>query len=218
MCRYATSEDQLLARVYHLVYATTDVEKSVAELENCLGVRAAPGGQHPGRGTRNSLIALSSSSYLEVVGPDADQATPGVPRWFGIDTIATPRLFTWAVKADSLKDIAEAAVRRGVRLGPVVGGSRKRSDGVILSWEFTDPATVVGDGLVPFLIDWGDSPHPAASAPSGPVLASLRGQHTEPAAIERLLAAVGINLPVELGPRPTLIATLRTASGTVELR
>ena len=218
MSRYATPEDQLLARVDHLVYATTDLEKSVAELEKCLGVRATPGGQHPGRGTRNALIALSGWSYLEVVGPDADQARTGVPRWFGIDTIATPRLFTWAAKAGSLRDIAEAAARRGVRFGPVVGGSRKRSDGVILRWEFTDPATVVGDGLVPFLIDWGDSPHPAASAPSGPVLVALRGQHTEPAAIERHLAAVGINLPVERGPRPRLIATLRTATGTVELR
>jgi len=218
MSQHSMSENQLLGIVDHLVYATTDLEKSVAELEKCLGVRAAPGGQHPGRGTRNALIALSSSSYLEIVGPDADQANTGVPRWFGIDTIATPRLFTWAAKAGCLRDTAEAAVRRGVRLGPVVGGSRKRSDGAILRWEFTDPTTVVGDGLVPFLIDWGDSPHPAVSAPSGPVLASLRGQHTEPVAIARDLAAVGINLPVERGPRPALIATLRTAAGTVELR
>lgn len=210
--------DRLLARVDHLVYAATDLEEGVAEIEKCLGVRATPGGQHPGRGTRNALIALSGSSYLEIVGPDPDQPTTGALRWFGIDAIATPCLVTWAAKADALKDLAEAAARRGVRLGPVVAGSRKRSDGVILRWEFTDPATVVGDGLVPFFIDWLDSPHPAASAPGGPVLVSLRGQHAEPAVIERHLAAVGIDLPVEHGPRPTLIATLRTASGTVELR
>ena len=202
----------------HLVYATTDVGKSVDELEKCLGVRAASGGQHPGRGTRNALIALSSSSYLEIVGPDADQAPPGVQRWFGIDAISNPRLFTWAIKAGSVSDDAAAAVRRGVPLGPVVRGSRKRSDGAILRWECTDPATVVGDGLVPFLIDWGNSPHPATSAPSGPVLASLRGQHPEPEVIRRLLAALGIDLPVERGSHPTLIATLRTASGTVEIR
>lgn len=210
--------DHLLERVDHLVYSTTDLEKTVGEIEACLGVRATPGGQHLGRGTRNALIALSNSSYLEIVGPDPAQPTTGVARWFGIDTIATPCLFTWAAKASALKDLAEAAARRGVRLGPVVAGSRKRSDGVVLHWEFTDPARVVGDGLVPIFIDWRDSPHPAASAPCGPVLVSLRGQHPEPAVIESQLAAVGIGLPVEHGPRPTLIATLRTASGTVELR
>ena len=210
--------DRLLATVDHLVYATTDLGQCVAEIERSLGVRAASGGQHPGRGTRNALIALSGSSYLEIIGPDPDQPTTGVPRWFGIDTIATPRLFTWAAKAGALGDVAEAAARHGVRLGPVVAGSRKRSDGVILHWEFTDPATVVGDGLVPFFIDWGDSPHPAASAPGGVVLVSLRGQHAEPAVLERHLAAGGIDLPVERGPRATLIATLRTASGIVELR
>ena len=216
----ATSEaaDRLLERVDHLVYATTDLEKSVGEIETCLGVRATPGGQHPGRGTRNALIALSDSSYLEIVGPDPAQPTTGVPRWFGIDTLVTPRLVTWAAKGSDLTDLAGAAARRGVRLGAVVSGSRKRSDGVILQWRFTDPATVVGNGLVPFFIDWGDSPHPAASAPSGPALVSLRGQHAEPVVIERYLAAVGISLPIEHGPGPTLIATLKTATGIVELR
>jgi len=220
MSESATSEvaGHLLARVDHLVYATADLEKGVAEIEKCLGVRAASGGQHPGRGTRNAIVALSGSSYLEIIGPDPDQPRTGVPRWFGIDTVATPRLVTWAAKSGALRDLAEAAARNGVRLGPVVAGSRKRSDGVDLHWEFTDPATVVGDGLVPFFIDWRDSPHPAMSAPSGPVLVSLRGQHAEPAAIKRQLAAVGIDLPVEPGPRSTLIATLRTPSGTVELR
>jgi len=210
--------DRLLARVDHLVHATTNLEQTVGEIEMHLGVRPAPGGQHPGRGTRNALVALSGSSYLEIVGPDPDEPASGVPRWFEIDTITTPRLVAWAAKAGSVRDVAETAARGGVHLGPVVAGRRMRPDGVILQWEFTDPATVIGDGLVPFFIDWRGSPHPAASAPGGPVLVSLRGQHPEPAVIERHLAAVEIDLPVELGPRAALIATLRTANGTVELR
>ena len=41
---------ELLPRVDHLVYATPDLDSGVEEIEKLLGVRATPGGQHPGRG------------------------------------------------------------------------------------------------------------------------------------------------------------------------
>src|SRR5262245_2744198 len=159
--------------VDHLVYATTDLERSIAELEACLGVRAAMGGQHPGRGTRNALVALSDDSYLEIVGPDPTQPRTHAPRWFGIDAITAPGIVAWAAKRTALAGFVAEATRRGTRLGPVVSGNRKATNGVSLDWQFTDPATVVGDGLVPFFIDWGDSPHPAGSAPRGAALVSL---------------------------------------------
>lgn len=200
------------------MYSTTDLEKSIADLEKCLGVRAALGGQHPGRGTHNALIALSDRSYLEIVGPDPAQPRTPVPRWFGIDTITTPGLIAWAAKGTALTGLAAEAARRGVSLGPVVSGNRQGSNGFSLYWQFTDPANVIADGLMPFFIDWGDSPHPAASAPRGPALVSLRGQHPEPTVVERALAAVGIDLPIERGPRPMLLATMKTDYGQIELR
>ena len=125
---------------------------------------------------------------------------------------------TWAVKKAELNKLRAKAGAYGICLGPVVAGTRQRSDGAWLRWRFTDPATVVADGVVPFFIDWGTSPHPAASAPPGPVLESLRAEHPEPATVMRALSAVGIHLPVGSGPRPALIATLRTGGGLVELR
>src|SRR5262245_8798861 len=89
----------LLATVDHLVYATPDLKASIDALEKRLGVRATPGGQHPGRGTRNALIALSSTSYIEIIGPDPEQPKPDLPRQFGIDTLAEGRLVTWAAKS-----------------------------------------------------------------------------------------------------------------------
>jgi hypothetical protein len=207
----------LLDSVDHLVYATTDLERSVADLEVCLGVRAAMGGQHVGRRTRNALVALSHNSYLEIVGPDPAQPGIRAQRWFGIDTITTPGLIAWAAKATALIQFAAEAARNGVRLGPVIPGSRKGLNDVSLSWQFTDPATIVADGLMPFFIDWGSSPHPAISAPRGPALVSLRGQHPEPAVVERLLAVVGIELPIEQGPYPRLLATLKVAGRQIEL-
>ncbi len=210
--------ESLLTRIDHLVYATTDLDKSVVDIEARLGVRPDPGGQHPGRGTRNALIALSDRSYLEVIGPDLMQAEAVCPRWFQIDSLDEPRLVTWAVKVADLNKLSAKAKACGIFLGPVVSGARQRSDGSCLRWRFTEPSTVIADGIVPFFIDWGDSPHPAASAARGPVLESLRAEHPEPSVVMHALSAVGINLPVVFGPSPALIATLRTEGGIVELR
>ena len=62
--------------------------------------RATPGGQHPGLGTRNALIALGPSMYLEIVGPDPEQPKPLEPRWFCINDLAAPRLVAWAAKSE----------------------------------------------------------------------------------------------------------------------
>jgi hypothetical protein len=207
-----------LTVIDHLVYSTIDLEETIRDLETRLGVRATLGGRHPARGTCNALMALSDSSYLELVGPDPTQAHSTVPRWFGIDGLEAPRLVTWAVKHAELDTLAAWAMAQGVLLGPVVSGSRQGADGAHVRWRFTDPATVVADGLVPFFIDWGDSPHPAASAPRGPALVSLRAEHPEPTEVKDALAVVGVELPVESGPVPALIATLLTATGLVELR
>lgn len=211
------AERRALRRVDHLVYATPDLDRTVEELTDLLEVRAAPGGSHPGRGTANALIALSPLSYLEIIGPDRGQPAPPGPRWFGIDTLPGPRLVGWAAKATGLTSLVAAAAGNGVLLGPIGEGSRRRPDGALLRWQFTDPATVVADGLVPFLIDWGEGPHPAETIPRGPVLAELRGEHPDPDSVRRALDAVGIDLPVARGDRPGLVATLRMGRGSVEL-
>jgi hypothetical protein len=208
----------VLRRLDHLVYAVPDLDGAVADLEQRLGVRATPGGQHPGRGTRNALIALGPESYLEILAPDPTQAAPAGGRWFGVDPNTPARLAGWAAKGVDLSRVAAAAASRGVPLGPVVAGSRQRPDGVTLQWTLTDPGLSAGVSLVPFFIDWTGSPHPAATAARGPALESLRAEHPRPDLAHEPLAALGLDLPVDQGPRPALVATLRTASGVVELR
>ncbi len=208
----------LLARLDHLVYATPDLGVGIAAIEKLLGVRATPGGQHPGLGTRNALVALGPSSYLEIIGPDPEQPKPTGPLRFGIDDLEAPRIVTWVAKGTDLEQVAKAAAERGVRLGPVIPGSRRRPDGVVLAWRYTDPNTIVADRIVPFLIDWGTSPHPSASAARGATLIDVRAEHPDAERVQKMLDVLALPLRVQKGAAPAIIATIGSPRGRVELR
>jgi hypothetical protein len=210
--------EDLLGRIDHLVYATPDLGAGVKQVEALLGVHATPGGQHPGEGTRNALVALGATAYLEIIGPDPDQPTPSGPRKFRIDDLEAPRLVTWAAKGTNLPQILADARRRGVALGDVIPGSRRTPTGALLSWHITSQRAFVADGLVPFFIDWGETPHPAKSAAAGATLAALRAEHPEPENVRRMLDELGLGLPVGKGAVPALVATIVGAHGRVELR
>lgn len=209
---------RLLTIVDHLVYATPDLQFGIETIEKMTGVRAVSGGQHPGRGTRNALISLGPGVYLEIIGRDPDQPTPPQPRPFGIDDLKEPRLVTWVAKGENLESFAKEAAHAGVKLGEVIDGSRQRADGVVLSWRFTDPRTVAFDGLIPFFIDWGKTPHPAGTATPGLSLIGLRAEHPDPEPVQEALHTLGLDIRVQRGPRPALIATVDTPGGRVELR
>jgi hypothetical protein len=204
--------------VDHLVYATPNLAATVADLEAQLGLSSTPGGQHPGRGTQNSLFALGAHAYLEVIGPDQQQPEPASPRWFAIDSLAGPKLVAWAAKSSRLDDLANEASGSGIKLGPISSGSRKRPDGGRLDWRFTDPSTLVADGIFPFFIDWGTSRHPAADIDTGCRLDELRAEHPDAETVSDMLQFAGIGLQVAAAAQPALIATVTGALGSVELR
>ena len=77
---------------------------------------------------------------------------------------------------------------------------------------------MVADGLVPFFIDWGETPHPAASAAAGATLISLRAEHPEPDKVQRMLGALHLELPVVKAATPSLVATIAGPRGRVDLR
>lgn len=199
----------------HLVYATPDLSAAVSSLAG-QGITLSPGGAHVGRGTRNFLAGLGGTTYLEVIGPDSEQPEPPEPRAFGIDGLAAPRLVTWAARVPRLSGACKAAAERGYELVGPVPMSRRRPDGVLLEWELAFPSD--GDGLVPFLIDWHESPHPTETLEPSTRLVSLRAVHPQPDVVVRHLSALGQTLEVSPGDEPALEAVLLTPSGSVVLR
>src|SRR5439155_20923124 len=124
----------------------------------------------------------------------------------------------WAAKGTDLEGIAKDAKKHGLDLGQVQFGSRRRPDGVLLAWRLTVAPELNAGGIVPFFIDWGETPHPASTLPKSCTIVALRAEHPDANRIQADLSALGLNIRVDKGAGPALIATIRTAHGDVELR
>lgn len=184
----------------HLVLATPDLAATVADFTRRTGVTPAPGGVHVGLGTRNHLVSLGGTSYLEIIGPDPEQSAPGQPRPFAVDGLTTARTVTWAISPPDLDAAIENARAQGYDPGSAQAMSRRRPDGTLLRWRLTDGDDAHPSGLVPFLIDWGNSVHPTATdLPTTPLL-SLSASTPEPDEIRPLLSALGTDLTLTTGP------------------
>ena len=109
------------------------------------------------------------------------------------------------------------ARQAGADLGPIVAMSRPTPSGEVLSWRLTAAESLPYDGIVPFLIDWGTSRHPAASGLPAAELVECRGTHPRPAEVSAVLDALGADLPVSAG-EPGLQAVIAGPGGTCSLR
>lgn len=205
----------------HLVLGALELDAGIDLLERGLGVRAVYGGRHDDLGTHNALLALGSTSYLEVVAPDPEQWSEHAdgPMATAFHPGMQPRLLGWAVGTGEIDSRAEKARAAGYEPGAVQAMQRRSRDGTILRWRVTrgasDPTNLP---VVPFLIDWGRTPHPAQTAPTGVTLADLRAEHPEPTAVVDQLHALSVDLPVSRGDGALLIASLDGPLGRLELR
>ncbi|MFG2129984.1 VOC family protein [Streptomyces sp. NPDC048751] len=197
----------------HLVLATPDLAATVTEFTRRTGVAPAPGGAHVDLGTRNYLVGLGGTAYLEIIGPDPEQAGTDGPRPFGADGLDTARTLTWAISPPDLDATVAAARAQGYDPGDVRAMSRRRPDGTLLEWRLTD-GSAHPSGLVPFLIDWGTSLHPSASGlPVTPLLA-VSATAPAPAEIRPALTALGTQLALSAGP-VGMTFTVQTPRGAV---
>lgn len=207
----------------HIVYAVPNLDEAIDHFEKLTGVRPIFGGQHPGRGSHNALLSLGGKVYLEIIAPDPNQPTPPTARSFALDRLREPKLATWAVGTEDIEAAAARSRAAGYDPGDIFDSARSRSDGLHMKWRLTRRPEAIhgdappGDWLIPFLIDWGDTPHPAETSPQGCELVDVRGVHSRPQMVSDMAAALGIDLSVEKGEKAQLIATLDTPNGRVIL-
>lgn len=171
----------------------------------------------PGPGYPQQPRRLGPTAYLEIIGPDPEHpadASVRVP--FGVDRLTAPRLVTWAVHPADAERAVIVSRSCGADQGELLPMSRRTSEGELLEWRLAAAVPRPLDGVVPFLIDWGPTPHPAASGLPAIDLTAFSATHPDPAAVSRVTDALGIQLAVTAGPAG-LRAILVTSRGTVTL-
>ena len=203
----------------HIVLASQDVQASVAAFEAATGVYAELGGRFEGRGVYNHLVALQDGAYIEIIGPDPQQAGHEGPLPFGMHLTDQTKVAHWCAKAGAeIERRVEAARAAGYDLGTVQPLGRVLADGTRLDWRLSIGGwPPLMDGLVPFMIDWGDALHPSETAVKGCHLVDFHGVHPDPAAVQEALEALGVELRVEHGDAPALIAIIEGPAGQITL-
>ena len=199
----------------HIVYAVHDLEQGMAFMEQQTGIKPKIGGQHQGLGTWNALLSLGPEMYLEILAPDPSQGIQ--PAWLGLDDLKHPRITRWAAKSNDLRNLTSFALQQNIEIGKVLPFNRKTPDGLLLSWELTDPKANAGDGLIPFFIDWQDTKHPETSLEKGCQIKELKAFHPNASFIKEMLLALEIELTVVEGPSPKIELTLNTPKGIIKL-
>lgn len=201
-------------QIDHLVIAGPNLADLSTWWTDEAGAPAVPGGAHTDRGTRNELAGIDPTTYVELIGPDPGQPDPAAPRPFGIDAITRRRLVTFAVAVDDLDQACAAVAATGIDPGPLTPMQRERPDGSVLAWRLAVPGDPSLGGVMPFLIEWADSEHPAASLPPTVALTTLELRHPKPARIaSAIAAATGSTVDVTAGSAG-LTARFTTASGS----
>ncbi len=207
----------MLERVDHLIVFAPELEFGCDHVEALLGVRPAPGGRHPNLGTHNALLGLGPTCYLEVMAPDPHAEEPLDLGRLGMADLKTPRLGTWVLHAEHIDELAERAREAGLALGDISAGHRDNPDGTRVTWRLTEPFVFPFDGVVPFLIAWGDTPQPGSRLPQVAELQGLSVEHPDAEGVRRAFDALEVSLPVTEGPTPRLSAILETTQGPVHL-
>ena len=200
----------------HVILGCNDLDAGIGYVYQQTAVRAAPGGVHPGAGTKNALLSLGTLRYLEIIAPDPLQAASTDPRH--VASLANPALVGWAVHRHDLTAFASALRSADV---PCVGpnsGSRARPDGTTLNWK-TLALKEDRNGVLPFFIEWSpNSIHPSVDAPSGCQLTDIWIETPDPVGLQALARKLQLEVQIRQSNELRLAATITGPKGALSLR
>ena len=199
----------------HLAWATPSLDEAVAEVERLSGIRAAPGGSHPGMGTRNALLSLGPSLYLAIDGPDPAQ--PQVDNnGARMAALASPEMAVFIMATTAIQEKRAVLDRLGFE--PAVKRlSRKRRNGAEIEWLALEAQRHPFGMAMPVITQWITSQHPSDDAPGGCSLVDFTVHSPDAKALTTVFEALGMTIPVALAPTTRLAADFSGPKGTFSL-
>ena len=198
-----------LSSIDHLVYTVDDLQQGLEYMEGLFGVAPALGGHHPDFGTYNALLGLGPESYLEIIAIDKSLPRPGQGWPFGLSEYQVSGFQTWAIKSD----LSDSSLIPSI-FGTILKGSRRTNSGKLLSWKLTDPWLMPLDGVIPFLIDWGETEHPAVDLPQAGILEDIHVKHPGATEVQSTLQVLDLDSNfVQYGDRVEMKALIRLGNG-----
>jgi hypothetical protein len=204
-------------RLDHLMWGAPSLRSGTAEARRLFSLNPAAGGVHPGLGTCNALLSLGEDQYLEVIAPDHEQELAGT-LGAKLATLEAPGLVTWAAAAADLDAVAAAAGRASLAVrGPVLT-SRQAPDGRVLRWRLLFLSGHAFGGLVPFFIDWMDTPHPARTNPLAGRFLDLDVRTPHAGELNAIYASLGIAIRAAEAATPDVAARIASGGRTITLR
>jgi len=207
----------------HILLGSSDLARGIDFVEKRTGVRAAFGGVHPGRGTRNALLSLGDHTrlelnprrYLEIIAPDPQQS--GAPDHYGLLKLTEPRLVGWAAHPGDLNQFATRLRQAGIAFDGPIPGSRKCPDGRLLQWKTLNLKDDHG-GLLPFFIEWSaDTVHPSADSPAGCRIVRFEIATPEPEQLSKIVAILSLDVKIVKAEHAQLRATIAGPKGELAL-
>src|SRR5260370_39799934 len=117
----------------HFILGCDDLDRGIDFVEKHTGVRAAFGGVHPGRGTRNALLSLGERRYLEIMAPDPAQSE--IVHYPRLRSMTDPRLIGWAAHPPDIAAGPKQLRENKVEFTGPDDGSRKRPYGRGRTWQ-----------------------------------------------------------------------------------
>ena len=204
----------MIRAIDHLVVLVQNLDQAIADYTT-LGFTVLRGGEHPGAGSHNALVAFADGTYLELI---AFFQPNDLHPWWRKGQRAGEGLVDYAVlPGDIARDIADAQARGLAIDGPTPGG-RLRPDGERVEWDIGRPAAAA----LPFLC--GDRTPRALRVPEGAArqhpngvagIAGITVAVTDlEAAVDHYLALLGEHVLVA---PPALVAGLGLRTATIRL-
>lgn len=152
-----------MLKLDHIALGTNDLVASSKTLSESLGVLPFGGGEHELFGTHNKLWRIEAAHYpiyMELIAINP-KAQPQRPRWFGLERPFVGddiQLLGFIASTQDIDGLVQKPPFDGLELIDVARGD--------LKWRFgiTQDGSLLGDGALPYLIEWQGGRHPLDNA------------------------------------------------------